>query len=247
VAAVLAMVAVVFALVQLDTERITPWVEYQQSAPFIDAPHLLMIGSYKAKVRIKRGMLWHTVYDETGRSSGAVWNRPTPFDGGHAILLDVYPHLMIYREGVELPAYLPREDCLLRYWSPDRRAVVCMTFGFAKVGARTHIASVQLNFHDSTGKAVGRVSGVIPPELDGHFNHSRVSDPVLLGYDSAGFPVLGTPMYADPVMRYLCAAVVIGRGGLREVERKVMNAPGVCPREAKEWAVVRSGGIAANH
>jgi hypothetical protein len=100
---------------------------------------------------------------------------------------------------------------------------------------------------DSTGRAVGRVSGDIPAELDGHFNHSGVSEPVLLGYDSAGFPVLGTPMYADPAVRHLCAAVMIGASGLREVERKVMKGPDLCPREAKEWAVIRNGGIAAHN
>jgi hypothetical protein len=245
-AVVLAMIALAFAIVRPDIEKITPWVEYQQSAPLIDAPHLLMIGSYKSKVRVKRGLLWHTVYEGDGHSSGAAWNKPVAFDGGHAILLDAYPDLMVFREGAQFPAYLPREDCLLRYWSPDRRAVVCMTFGYSKVGTRSHIASVQLDFHDSTGKVVGRVSGVVPPELDGHFNYLRINDPVLLGYDSAGFPVLGTPKYADPVVRDLCAAVAIGPSGMREVERKVMSSDSLCPRRAKDWAVIRNGGIPAD-
>jgi hypothetical protein len=228
-------------------ERITPWVEYEQSGPFLDAPHMLMIGHYKGSVRVKRGFFWHTIYSNTGNSSGAAWNRPFVFDGGHAILMNVYPNLMIYREGAEFPAYLDFEGCLLHYWSFDRRRVVCMTFGLTGVGRNALISRIQLDFHDTEGKIARQVTGVIPPELYAHFHNTlHVSQPILLGYDRDGLPVVGTTQFTESVKRYQCAAVTIGPAGMREVERKAMSESGLCPRDARQWAVIRNGGVVAD-
>jgi hypothetical protein len=212
------------------TRKVTPWLEYERRRPVIDIPHVLTSRPYTEIVRVRLGGQWREVLRSEGLS-GFHELDPTALDDGRAVLVRRTGSSLIFREGVELPAWLDSSVCPWPEVTLDRRLLACFFLedasgdwrhaGRRLVRARTELRDARADVLDS---AIVRIPEALSETL-------RPGES-FIGWTAQGTAVLEVRLFAEGA-KSTCVALALEPTGARELAR--VGPQSSCP-SAADWA-----------
>jgi hypothetical protein len=215
--------------------NVTPWFEYSKEGPLIDIPHVFVSRPYQEIVRVRVGGQWRQVIDSQSNVAFHGLD-PTPFDGGHAVLVrDGDPK--IFREGVLEPVELQSPTCAWPEVSQDRRHLLCIyrlnEHGIASRSNET-VTALGVDLRDAKGAVVRSVQVAVPKPLADAFAYGGS----LIGWTSKGVAVIGGETLSQTPGEATYVALALEEPVMRELARltKKYRSP-----TAAEWTKLIPG------
>jgi hypothetical protein len=238
----IALVAFAFAVgiaPEAHAKKVTPWFEYEQSAPRIDIPHVFSSSAYVEIVRVRVAGKWREVLKAEGRVYFQQLD-PTAFEGGHAVFIRRGGGVRIYHEGSETPTELPYDECPRPEVSPDGRALLCFFPEDAKGDWRhsdVRVVRVRMERRDSRGALLDSLSVPVPEAFVDGFRLGAT----LIGWTAKGTIVIEAMLFAAEAGKSTFVVLALEPPAARELARR--GPQGKSP-SAPEWAKLIPGLVA---